>query len=95
MTRHDAPRLRLFAAACMLAAAAGLGGCARPAQTGAMIGAGVGAVAGQAAGGNARSTVAGAAVGAGIGYAIGSDYEQARRQYEHRHGHHGHDGYEY
>lgn len=57
-----------------------LAGCQSDAQTGGLIGAGLGALAGQAIGDNTTGTLIGAAVGAGAGYVIGneSDKNKAR-----------------
>ncbi len=63
-------------------------GCESDAQTGGLVGAGIGALAGQAIGGDTEGTLIGAAAGAGIGYVIGNegDKEKARdqRQYDQR-----------
>ena len=58
------------------------GGCESDAQTGGLVGAGIGALAGQAIGGDTTGTLIGAAAGAGIGYVIGNegDKEKARDQ---------------
>lgn len=58
------------------------GGCESDAQTGGLVGAGIGALAGQAIGGDTKGTLIGAAAGAGIGYVIGNeaDKEKARNQ---------------
>ena len=53
-----------------------LSGCATKAQTGGLIGAGVGAAAGQAIGGDTKSTLIGGAVGAGGGYIIGNEMDK-------------------
>ena len=49
------------------------GGCESDAQTGGLVGAGIGALAGQAIGGDTTGTLIGAAAGAGIGYVIGNE----------------------
>jgi uncharacterized protein YcfJ len=56
---------------------AGLGGC-NDAQSGALLGAGIGALAGQAIGHDTKSTVIGTAVGAGAGYVIGNESDKAK-----------------
>lgn len=58
------------------------GGCESDAQTGGLLGAGLGALAGQAIGGDTGSTLIGAAAGGGLGYIIGneSDKNKAREQ---------------
>ena len=53
-----------------------VGGCESDAQTGALIGAGVGALAGQAIGGDTEGTLIGAGVGAGGGYIIGNESDK-------------------
>ena len=53
-------------------------GCESDAQTGALIGTGVGALAGQAIGGNTKSTVIGGAVGAGAGYVVGNETDKKK-----------------
>jgi outer membrane lipoprotein SlyB len=57
-------------------------GCESKAQTGAGLGALIGAGIGQAAGRNTESTVIGAAVGAGAGYLIGK-HEENKEVKEH------------
>ncbi len=51
-------------------------GCESDAQTGALIGAGVGALAGQAIGGDTEGTLIGAGVGAAGGYMIGNESDK-------------------
>ncbi len=51
-------------------------GCESDAQTGALIGAGVGGVAGQAIGGDTEATLIGAGVGAAAGYMIGNERDK-------------------
>ena len=51
-------------------------GCESDAQTGALIGAGVGAIAGQAIGGDTEATLIGAGVGAAGGYMIGNEQDK-------------------
>lgn len=63
--------------------AAGLGfafiaGCESDAQTGALIGTGVGALAGQAIGGDTESTLIGAGAGAAGGYIIGNESDKKK-----------------
>jgi len=53
-------------------------GCESDAQTGALIGAGVGALAGQAIGGDTEGTLIGAGVGAGGGYIIGNEQDKKK-----------------
>ncbi|MFB0524904.1 MAG: glycine zipper domain-containing protein [Phycisphaerae bacterium] len=53
-------------------------GCESDAQTGALIGAGVGAIAGQAIGGDTESTLIGAGVGAAGGYIIGNEQDKKK-----------------
>ena len=89
----DRPR-RLFrgpAFAGVLVTVAMLGGC-NDAQSGALIGAGMGALAGQAIGGTTESTLIGTAVGAGAGYMIGNESDKTRHR---QHGHHHRNNYQY
>ena len=51
-------------------------GCESDAQTGALIGAGVGAIAGQAIGGDTEATLIGAGAGAAGGYMIGNESDK-------------------
>jgi hypothetical protein len=51
-------------------------GCESDAQTGALIGTGVGALAGQAIGSDTESTLIGAGVGAVGGYMIGNERDK-------------------
>ena len=62
-------------------AAAALGGCATPGETGAVTGAVLGGVAGHAIAGNTAGTVIGAGAGALIGNRIGRDYYYDRGYY--------------
>ena len=67
----------------LLVVAVGLGlafvaGCESDAQTGALIGAGVGALAGQAIGGDTEGTLIGAGVGAAGGYIIGNEQDKKK-----------------
>lgn len=56
------------------------GGCESEAQTGALMGGGIGALAGQAIGGNTESTLIGTAVGSGVGYVIGNESDKKKAQ---------------
>jgi outer membrane lipoprotein SlyB len=56
-----------------------IGGCESDAQTGALIGAGVGALAGQAIGGDTEGTLIGAGVGAAGGYIIGNEQDKKKQ----------------
>lgn len=56
------------------------GGCESDAQTGALVGSGVGALAGQAIGRDTKSTLIGAAVGGGTGYVIGAEQDKKKMQ---------------
>ncbi len=53
-------------------------GCESDAQTGALIGAGVGAISGQAIGGDTEGTLIGAGVGAVGGYMIGNEGDKKK-----------------
>jgi len=53
-------------------------GCESDAQTGALIGTGIGAIAGQAIGGDTESTLIGAGVGAVGGYIIGNESDKKK-----------------
>ena len=55
-----------------------ISGCESDAQTGALIGAGVGALAGQAIGGDTEATLIGAGIGAGGGYIIGNEQDKKK-----------------
>ena len=69
----------------VVAVSAGLAfvvGCESDAQTGALLGTGVGALAGQAIGGDTKSTLIGAAVGGGAGYMIGSERDKKKTKAE-------------
>ena len=57
-------------------------GCESDAQTGALVGTGVGALAGQAIGGDTEATLIGAAVGGGAGYMIGAERDKKKTQAE-------------
>ena len=75
MPHTPSPRT-VLAAALLLAASPALTGCESDAQTGALIGAGLGAVAGQAIGGDSEATLIGAAVGGGAGYLVGNEADK-------------------
>ena len=62
-------------------AAAALGGCATPGETGAVTGAVIGGVAGHALGGGTAGTVIGAGAGALIGNRIARDHYYDRGYY--------------
>ena len=71
----------------LMVVAVGLGlafvaGCESDAQTGALLGTGVGALAGQAIGGDTEATLIGAAVGGGAGYMIGSERDKKKTKAE-------------
>ncbi len=53
-------------------------GCESDAQTGALVGTGVGALAGQAIGRDTEGTLIGAAVGGGAGYIIGNEQDKKK-----------------
>jgi len=53
-------------------------GCESDAQTGALIGTGVGAIAGQAIGGDTEGTLIGAGAGAIGGYIIGNESDKKK-----------------
>jgi len=57
-------------------------GCESDAQTGGLIGAGVGALAGQAIGGDTKSTLIGTAVGGGAGYMLGNESDKKKTKQE-------------
>ncbi|MHC4617850.1 MAG: glycine zipper domain-containing protein [Planctomycetota bacterium] len=68
---------------CICATIITIGGCETRAQTGGLVGAGIGALAGQAIGGNTSSTLIGTAVGAGAGYIIGNEQDKkAAKKYD-------------
>lgn len=80
--RLPTPRtLRRFAVVGLVALATG---CANDAQSGALLGAGLGALAGQALGHDSEATAIGAGIGAGAGYIVGneSDKAKARDRYD-------------
>jgi uncharacterized protein YcfJ len=70
----------MIAIACLCGPALGLGGC-NDAQSGALLGAGIGALAGQAIGHDTEATVIGTAVGAGAGYVIGNESDKAKQRH--------------
>ena len=55
-----------------------LAGCESDAQTGALLGSGIGAGIGQLAGRDTESTLIGAAIGGGAGYMIGSEQDKKK-----------------
>lgn len=55
-------------------------GCETDAQSGTLIGAGIGALAGQAIGNDTTGTLIGTAVGAGAGYAVGNESDKAKER---------------
>ena len=59
-----------------------LAGCETAGQSGALIGAGVGAGAGQLIGGDTESTLIGTAVGGGLGYIIGNERDKKNEAIE-------------
>ena len=73
MTKKMITILLVFAVSLGLAS---VGGCESDAQTGALIGAGVGAIAGQAIGGDTEGTLIGAGAGAAGGYMIGNESDK-------------------
>jgi len=58
-------------------------GCESDAQTGALLGAGIGALAGQAIGRDTTGTLIGTAVGAGAGYAVGNESDKNKERNRH------------
>jgi len=90
MNRNQAnPKNRAGAKRFLLAAAAGLAiagmgvfgtGCETDAQSGALIGAGIGALAGQAIGRDTTGTLIGTAIGAGAGYAVGNESDKSKER---------------
>jgi len=86
----NARKLKVLAAAMLLAVVGLAGGCATKGQSGALIGSGVGAAAG--AGIDHRNRGRGALIGAGVGaiggYIIGNEADKAddRARYERDHG---------
>ncbi len=76
--------LTFLVAAVVSAGLAFVAGCESDAQTGALLGTGVGALAGQAIGGDTKATLIGAAVGGGAGYMIGSEQDKKKARAETR-----------
>ena len=74
---HRSKRFATLLPAAIIGSAA-LCGC-NDAQSGALLGAGIGALAGQAIGHDTESTLIGTAVGAGAGYVIGNESDKAKR----------------
>lgn len=67
-------------------ATAMMSGC-NDAQSGLLLGAGLGALAGQAIGHDTEGTLIGTAIGAGAGYVIGNESDKANHnRFSHRHG---------
>lgn len=63
-----------------------LSGC-NDAQSGLLLGAGIGALAGQAIGHDTEATLIGTAIGGGAGYILGNESDKARHErYHHSHG---------
>jgi hypothetical protein len=75
MTKKIVTTLLVFALSLSVVIVAG---CESDAQTGALIGAGVGAIAGQAIGGDTEGTLIGAGVGAAGGYIIGNEQDKKK-----------------
>jgi hypothetical protein len=75
MTKKIITILLLFAVSLGMVFTAG---CESDAQTGALIGAGVGALAGQAIGGDTEGTLIGAGAGAAGGYMIGNEQDKKK-----------------
>ena len=78
-------RIPILALVAALTSSAGLLSGCNDAQSGALLGAGIGALAGQAIGGDTKATVIGAAVGGGAGYVIGNESDKAKHQQQHQH----------
>lgn len=78
MTRSRYVRPLLVVPAMLLAVFAA--GC-NDAQSGALLGAGIGALAGQAIGRDTQSTLIGTAIGAGAGYMIGNESDKSKQPY--------------
>ncbi|MEM7229669.1 MAG: glycine zipper domain-containing protein [Planctomycetota bacterium] len=79
-------RRRSILAACALVSVALIGtGCENDAQSGSLLGAGIGALAGQAIGGDTEATLIGAGAGAGLGYVFGNESDKKKQeQYQNR-----------
>ncbi len=75
-------RIPLLALVALTGSTGLLSGC-NDAQSGALLGAGIGALAGQAIGGDTKATVIGTAVGASAGYVIGNESDKAKHQQQH------------
>ena len=82
-------RIPLLALVAALTGSAGLLSGCNDAQSGALLGAGIGALAGQALGGDTKATLIGTGIGAGAGYIIGNESDKAKHQQQH------HDDYDY
>lgn len=81
--RTTSLRTSMFLAVFVLIGTLGLTGCRNDAQSGALLGAGLGALGGAVIGNNSKGrTAEGAAIGAGagaiIGYVIGNESDKAR-----------------
>ncbi len=72
-------RIPLLALVAALTGSAGLLSGCNDAQSGALLGAGIGALAGQAIGGDTKATL----IGAGVGYIIGNESDKAKHQQQH------------
>lgn len=72
----------------LIALSVGVAGCETDAQSGSLIGAGIGALAGQAIGNDTTGTLIGTAVGGVTGYAVGNERDKSKakkqRQAENR-----------
>ncbi|MCA9295628.1 MAG: glycine zipper 2TM domain-containing protein [Phycisphaerales bacterium] len=85
MNMRRLPRMRTLALSTLAAGAVFAAGCQNDAQSGSLIGAGIGALAGQAIGHDTEGTLIGAGVGAGAGYIIGNESDKAKeREYRYR-----------
>lgn len=75
---------KLLTLAAIIGALAGVltlgSGCENDAQTGGLIGAGIGALAGQAIGNDTEGTLIGTAIGAGVGYVIGNESDKKKER---------------
>lgn len=68
---------------CLCALIVSTGGCESRAQSGSLLGTGIGALAGQVIGGDSKATLIGAAIGAGAGYIIGNEQDKkAAKDYD-------------
>ena len=82
LPRNRSKGRRVFLSALAGIAVLGMGvfgtGCETDAQTGSLIGAGIGALAGQAIGRDTTGTLVGTAIGAGAGYAVGNESDKSK-----------------